>query len=82
MALEVIYSTSNSNPFKVDIFSFKILYCNILISIENKYEYIYTSIHVKRRLKSLYKFDHRLQLWIKECLYKKILQKDLHFYKL
>lgn len=38
MALEARYPTNKLNPYKVYVFNFRILYCDILISIENKWD--------------------------------------------
>nr|XP_024379536.1 probable cell cycle serine/threonine-protein kinase CDC5 homolog isoform X1 [Physcomitrium patens] len=68
IAPKVRYPINQVNSFKADVFSFGILCCDILTSVANKWDYRDSSIYVKKRLKSLCKFDHRLQLMIKECL--------------
>lgn len=68
MALKVRYLTNQINPFKTNVFIFGILCCDILKTIKNKWDYKVSSIYVKKKLYSLYKFNHRLQLFIKEYL--------------
>lgn len=60
MALEIRYPIKIFNPQKGNIFSFGMLFFNILISIEDICYNEDTFIHVKKRLESIYKFDQRL----------------------
>lgn len=68
MAFKLSYSIKKYIYLKWTFLDFIILSYVILENIKNKRIYNNTSIYVQKKLESLYKFDHRLQLLIKECL--------------